>query len=74
MVDTCLRHSTGIAHHAYYKDNSSTRGATALFAILSQAQPSYILTPIMAGAVILVIIGLLVNNLSPNRNYPRYWY
>lgn len=49
-------------------------GATALFAILSQAQPSYILTPIMSGAVILVIIGLLVNNLSPNRHYPRYWY
>lgn len=49
-------------------------GATALFAVLSQAHPSYILTPIMAGAVILVIIGLLVNNLSPNRHYPRYWY
>jgi len=49
-------------------------GATALFAVLSQAQPSYILTPIMAGAVILVVIGLLVNNLSPNRHYPRYWY
>jgi len=49
-------------------------GATALFAILSQAQPSYILTPIMAGAVILVVIGLIVNNLSPNRHYPRYWY
>ena len=48
-------------------------GATALFAVLSKAQPSYILTPIMAGAVILVIIGLLVNNLSPNRTYPRYW-
>lgn len=49
-------------------------GATALFAVLSEAQPSYILTPIMVGAVILVIIGLLVNNLSPNRHYPRYWY
>ena len=49
-------------------------GATALFAVLSQAHPSYILTPIMSGAVILVIIGLLVNNLSPNRHYPRYWY
>ena len=49
-------------------------GATALFAVLSKAQPSYILTPIMVGAVILVIIGLLVNNLSPNRHYPRYWY
>ena len=49
-------------------------GATALFAVLSKAQPSYILTPILAGAVILVIIGLLINNLSPNRHYPRYWY
>jgi CBS-domain-containing membrane protein len=49
-------------------------GATALFAVLSEAHPSYILTPIMAGAVILVIIGLLVNNLSPNRHYPKYWY
>jgi len=49
-------------------------GATALFAVLSKAQPSYILTPIMAGAIILVVLGLLVNNLSPNRQYPRYWY
>jgi CBS-domain-containing membrane protein len=49
-------------------------GATALFAVLTKAHPSYILTPIMAGATILVIIGLLVNNLSPNRQYPRYWY
>lgn len=49
-------------------------GATALFAVLSKAHLSYIMTPIMVGAVILVIIGLLVNNLSPNRNYPRYWY
>lgn len=49
-------------------------GATALFAVLSKAHPDYILTPIAAGAVILVVIGLLVNNLSPNRHYPRYWY
>ena len=49
-------------------------GATALFAVLTKAHPSYILTPIMAGATILVIIGLLVNNLSPDRQYPRYWY
>lgn len=48
-------------------------GATALFAVLSEAHPSYILTPIMLGAIILVVIGLLVNNLSPNRHYPRYW-
>lgn len=49
-------------------------GATALFAVLSQAEPIYIFTPIMVGAIILVIIGVLVNNLSPKRRYPKYWY
>ena len=49
-------------------------GATALFAVLSQEHFSYVFTPVMAGAVILVIIGLVFNNLSPNRHYPRYWY
>lgn len=49
-------------------------GATALFAITSQAHPAYILTPVTAGAVILVLIGVIVNNLSPNRSYPRYWF
>ena len=48
-------------------------GATALFTVMSQVHFSYIFTPVMAGAVILVIIGLLVNNLSPTRHYPRYW-
>lgn len=49
-------------------------GATALFAILSGAGPMYILTPILLGAVIMVIIAVFINNLSPNRNYPRYWF
>ncbi len=49
-------------------------GATALFAVMSQVHFSYIFTPVMAGAIVLVIVGLLFNNLSPNRHYPRYWY
>jgi len=49
-------------------------GATALFGVMTQVQPGYIITPMMTGTVILVIIGLLINNLSPNRHYPRYWF
>lgn len=48
-------------------------GATALLAVLSQARPEFIITPIAAGAALLIIIALLVNNLSPTRSYPRYW-
>ncbi len=49
-------------------------GATALFAVLGHVTPLYILTPVLAGAVIMVIVGILTNNLSPNRQYPRYWW
>lgn len=56
------------------KTTHSPGGATALLAILGAAEPIYIFTPIFSGSLILVLIGVLVNNLSPNRNYPRYWY
>jgi len=49
-------------------------GATAMLAVLNGASPMFIVAPILPGSIILVLIGVLVNNLSPNRNYPRYWY
>lgn len=49
-------------------------GATALFAILSAAGPMYIFAPILMGSIIMVLFGVIVNNLSPNRSYPRYWF
>ncbi len=48
-------------------------GATALIAVLTKASPYYIFTPVAMGAVMLIVIGLITNNLSPNRNYPKYW-
>ncbi|MDQ0287104.1 CBS-domain-containing membrane protein [Desulfofundulus luciae] len=48
-------------------------GATALGAVLAKASPMYILTPVALGAAILVLVGLITNNLLPERKYPRYW-
>jgi CBS-domain-containing membrane protein len=48
-------------------------GATALIAVLTKASPVYILAPVAAGALVLIIIGLIINNVSPNRSYPKYW-
>lgn len=48
-------------------------GATALVGVLQKASWSFIFTPVTAGALILVGIALLTNNLSPHRHYPRYW-
>lgn len=53
-------------------------GATALIAVIGGAKVHnlgflYAFLPAGAGAVILLIVALLVNNLSKNRKYPEYW-
>ena len=54
-------------------------GATALIAVIGsehihQLSYWYVLSPIFTGAVIMLIVALLVNNLSPYRRYPEYWF
>lgn len=54
-------------------------GATALIAVVGGSDIHelaywYVLTPIGLGAVLMLVIALLVNNLSPHRRYPQYWY
>ncbi|MDH5353268.1 MAG: HPP family protein [Gammaproteobacteria bacterium] len=36
----------------------------------------FVLSPIGAGALIMLIVALFTNNLSsnPERHYPRYWF
>ena len=53
-------------------------GATALIAVIGsehihQMYFWYVLSPIFTGAVIMLVIALLINNLSPHRRYPEYW-
>lgn len=53
-------------------------GATALIAVYSNDMIHrlgfmYILVPVLAGAVILVLVAVVMNNLFPSRRYPVYW-
>ena len=55
-------------------------GATALIAIICGDKVyalgyTYILFPVLIGAIIMLLVALLVNNLStnPKRHYPTYW-
>jgi len=55
-------------------------GATALIAIVNPLAHDlgfgFLLVPVLTGALIMLITGVLMNNLSPNplRRYPRYWF
>ena len=53
-------------------------GATALIAVIGGKKIHdlgflYAFVPAGLGALILLIVALLVNNLARNRRYPEYW-
>lgn len=56
-------------------------GATALIAVIGGDAITnlgyyYVISPVLLGSVIMLLVGLLVNNLSsnPKRHYPVYWW
>ncbi|OGV39088.1 MAG: hypothetical protein A2X48_17990 [Lentisphaerae bacterium GWF2_49_21] len=54
-------------------------GATALIAVTGGAGINklgflYVLFPVAAGAVILLLVALAVNKISADRQYPEYWF
>ena len=54
-------------------------GATGLIAVIGSQKVHdlgylYVLIPVGLGAVIMLVIALLVNNLSKNRRYPEFWF
>ncbi len=54
-------------------------GATALIAVISGAKVHdlgylYVLVPVAAGALVMLAVALLVNNLAPRRRYPEFWW
>lgn len=54
-------------------------GATALIAVTSKpllpgAHFLFILMPVFTGACTMLIVALIINNMSPKRTYPCFWW
>jgi CBS domain-containing membrane protein len=56
-------------------------GATALIAVIGSPQLKalgywYVLMPVLAGVLLLLLVAVIVNNLTPTRHYPanKHWY
>ncbi|MCO5761647.1 MAG: HPP family protein [Chromatiaceae bacterium] len=53
-------------------------GATALIAVAGSDQVhalglTFVVMPVGVGVLVLLVVALLVNNLSPQRQYPEHW-
>jgi CBS-domain-containing membrane protein len=54
-------------------------GATALIAVIGGPKIHhlgylYALIPVGTGALIMLLVALIVNNLAPRRRYPEFWF
>lgn len=46
----------------------------ALLGVLMQARPSFVLSPILIGSLVLVLIAVLFHRLRPSSGpYPHHW-
>ena len=71
--------ATAIAFMHATKTLHPPGGATALIAVIGSEKIHslgylYAVIPAGAGALIMLVVALLVNNLSKNRRYPEFWY
>ena len=48
-------------------------GAVALVGVLSNATWGFIMTPVLAGSIILLFCTFAFNNIMPERSYPKHW-
>jgi len=49
-------------------------GADPLVVMMAGSGWSFLLTPVLAGSVIIVLVALLVNNAVKERRYPTFWW
>ncbi|KEA62490.1 CBS-domain-containing membrane protein [Marinobacterium lacunae] len=48
-------------------------GADPIIVIAAQAPFSYLISPVLAGSVVIVLTAWAMNNLHGAKSYPRYW-
>jgi len=48
-------------------------GATALIGVQGAVGPAFILVPVLAGALILLLTAIFTNNVVYHRSYPKHW-
>jgi len=49
-------------------------GANPLVVIASHAPLSFVVTPVLAGSLVIVAVAWCLNNARQRQSYPKYWY
>lgn len=72
-VPTALAVGIAIMVMNLTRTNHPPGGATALIGVQGGAGPLFVLVPVLAGALVLLLVALFTNNVVYHRHYPRSW-
>ncbi len=69
-----LAAASGIAIMQLTRTVHPPAGSNPVIVMLSMPHWAFLLTPTLVGAVLLVMVALIFNNLRPRKTYPKYWF
>lgn len=70
---TALATGTAIAAMMLTRTTHPPAGANPIVIILDGSPWSFLLSPVLLGAIVIAIIALVINNLDKQRKYPTFW-
>lgn len=87
LIGLCMLHFVGkapwaiglavgiaIAAMMLTKTTHPPAGANPIIIMLGSYNWNYLWSPVLLGAVIIILIALILNNFRENRFYPTFWY
>lgn len=66
--------ATAIALMLVFRVPHPPAGSNPFIVMMTSANWNFLVTPTLAGAVILVVVAIIYNNLGKKRRYPTYWW
>lgn len=58
----------------YFKIIHPPAAANPIIALFADVSLNYIIFPVLAGSIIIIILSVLINKFLLKRNYPKSWY
>lgn len=66
--------ATAIALMLFFRVPHPPAGSNPFIVMMTGASWDFLITPTLLGAIILVIVAVIYNNIGNSRRYPTYWW
>ena len=74
FVTLGLAVGTTVTLMMYFKIIHPPAAANPLIALFADVSLNYVMFPVLAGSIVIIILSILINKFLLKRNYPKQWF